>query len=195
MIGGLERDMYENDKGRLRKLALSKRDSISYTERKVFSEIIANKLLSMPEIEKAKIIMCYRSFRSEADTSKIVENLLRMAKTLCFPVCENAGIMHAFSPNDENSWIAGKMGIMEPDREKSRIIAPEEIDIVICPIVAFDCQKKRIGYGGGYYDRYLPNCSNALKVGIAFEAQHMENIAADPCDQNMDIIITEEKVY
>ena len=195
MICRMERNMYENDKGRLRKLALSKRDSISDTERKVFSEIIANKLLSMPEIEKAKIIMCYRSFRSEADTSQIVENLLRMGKTLCFPVCENAGIMHAFSPNDENSWIAGKMGIMEPDREKSRIIAPEEIELVICPIVAFDGQKKRIGYGGGYYDRYLPHCSNALKVGIAFEAQHMEKIVTDPYDQTMDTIITEEKVY
>ena len=195
MIGGLERDMYENDKGRLRKLALSKRDNLSETERKEFSEAIGKNLLSLPEIEKADIIMCYRSFRSEADTSEVVEKLLQMGKTLCFPVCERAGKMHACSPVDENSWIAGKMGMMEPDREKSRLINPGDIELVICPLVAFDDMKNRIGYGGGYYDRYLPHCDKALKIGIAFEAQRVEKIATDQYDQVMDIIITEEKVY
>lgn len=195
MIGGLERNMYENDKGRLRKLALSKRENLSETERKEFSEAIAKRLLSLSEIEKADIIMCYRSFRSEADTAEIVENLFQLGKTLCFPVCEKAGIMHAFSPIDENSWITGKMGIMEPDREKSRLIAPENIELLICPIVAFDDQKNRIGYGGGYYDRYLPRCEKAVKIGIAFEAQRMEKIYPDQYDRAMDIIVTEEKVY
>lgn len=195
MIGRMESNMYENDKGRLRKLALSKRDNLSETERKEFSETIAKRLLSLPEIEKADIIMCYRSFRSEADTAEIVENLFQLGKTLCFPVCEKAGIMHAFSPIDENSWIAGKMGIMEPDREKSRLISPEDIELLICPLVAFDNQKNRIGYGGGYYDRYLPRCEKAVKIGIAFEAQRVEKIDPDQYDKAMDIIITEEKVY
>ena len=195
MIGRMESNMYENDKGWLRKLALSKRDNLSETERKEFSEAIAKRLLSLPEIEKADVIMCYRSFRSEADTAEIVENLFQLGKTLCFPVCEKAGIMHAFSPIDENSWIAGRMGIMEPDREKSWLIAPEDIELLICPIVAFDNQKNRIGYGGGYYDRYLPRCEKAVKIGIAFEAQRMEKIDTDQYDKAMDIIITEEKVY
>lgn len=195
MIGRMESNMYENDKGWLRKLALSKRDNLSETERKEFSETIAKRLLSLPEIEKAGIIMCYRSFRSEADTAEVVENLFQLGKTLCFPVCERAGIMHAFSPIDENSWIAGRMGIMEPDREKSRLIAPENIELVICPLVAFDNQKNRIGYGGGYYDRYLPRCEKAVKIGIAFEAQRVEKIDPDRYDRAMDIIITEEKVY
>lgn len=195
MIGRMESNMYENDKGWLRKLALSKRDNLSEPERKEFSEAIAKTLLSLPEIEKADIIMCYRSFRSEADTAEIVENLFQLGKTLCFPVCEKAGIMHAFSPIDENSWIAGRMGIMEPDREKSRLIAPEDIELLICPLVAFDNQKNRIGYGGGYYDRYLPRCEKAVKIGIAFEAQRVEKIDTDRYDKAMDIIITEEKVY
>lgn len=195
MIGRMESNMYENDKGWLRKLALSKRDNLSETERKEFSGTIAKRLLSLPEIEKADVIMCYRSFRSEADTVKIVENLFQLGKTLCFPVCERAGIMHAFSPIDENSWIAGRMGIMEPDREKSRLIAPEDIELLICPLVAFDNQKNRIGYGGGYYDRYLPRCEKAVKIGIAFEAQRVEKIDTDQYDRAMDIIITEEKVY
>ena len=195
MIGRMESNMYENDKGWLRKLALSKRDNLSEPERKEFSETIAKTLLSLPEIEKADIIMCYRSFRSEADTAEIVENLFQLGKTLCFPVCEKAGIMHAFSPIDENSWITGRMGIIEPDREKSRLIAPEDIELLICPLVAFDNQKNRIGYGGGYYDRYLPRCEKAVKIGIAFEAQRVEKIDPDQYDKAMDIIITEEKVY
>jgi len=195
MIGRMESNMYENDKGWLRKLALSKRDNLSQAQREEFSGTIAKTLLSLPEIEKADIIMCYRSFRSEADTAEIVENLFQLGKTLCFPVCEKAGIMHAFSPIDENSWIAGRIGIMEPDREKSRLIAPEDIELLICPLVAFDNQKNRIGYGGGYYDRYLPRCEKAVKIGIAFEAQRVEKIDPDQYDKAMDIIITEEKVY
>ena len=84
---------------------------------------------------------------------------------------------------------------MEPDREKSRLTAPEDIELVICPLVAFDDKKQRLGYGGGYYDRYLPKCKNALVLGIAFEAQRLERVPRDEYDLNMDIIVTEKNIY
>lgn len=187
--------IHMDEKGRLRKLALSKRDAIAAEQRTVFSEAIAEKLLAMPQIKHANVIMCYRSFRSEVSTDKIVENFLRIGKSLCFPVCEKAGTMHSYAPIDESAWKKSSFGIMEPDIGRSKLIAPEDIDLVICPLAAFDEQRQRIGYGGGYYDRYLPRCKRAIKIGIAFEEQRLEQIPTDCFDKAMDIIITEEKIY
>lgn len=184
-----------SEKGRLRKLALSNRDSLSLLEREQYSAAILNKLMSLPQIQAAKVIMCYRSFRSEVDTAKIVENFLLSGKVLCFPVCEKGGIMHSYCPNDEAAWKKSPMGIMEPDRENSRLIAPEDIELVICPLLAFDAKRRRLGYGGGYYDRYLPKCKNALRVGVAFEKQRLQQVPTDEHDLNMDIIVTEKNIY
>ena len=103
--------------------------------------------------------------------------------------------MEAYAPLDEKSWKRGMMGIMEPDAERSKLILPEELELVICPMVAFDSGRRRIGYGGGYYDRYLPKCEKALRIGIAFEAQRLEQVPADEHDLPMDIIVTEEEIY
>jgi 5-formyltetrahydrofolate cyclo-ligase len=62
-------------------------------------------------------------------------------------------------------------------------------------MVAFDGQRRRMGYGGGYYDRYLLKCSKAVKIGIAFEIQRMEELITDSYDCPMDMIITEENIY
>lgn len=187
--------MDKDAKGRLRKLALSKREGLLPVQRAAFSEAIARRLLELEEIGKAEVIMCYRAFRSEVDTAKIVENFSRRGRTLCFPLCKKGGLMEACAPFDENSFRPGMMGIMEPDPERSRLILPEEIELVICPMVAFDRERRRVGYGGGYYDRYLPRCKNALRIGIAFEAQRMERVPAEEYDLPMDIIVTEERIY
>ena len=184
----------KDEKGRLRKLALSDRDSIPLSCREAAGEKIAATVLSHPAVEKARLIMCYKSFRSEVPTDKIIAELEALGKTLCYPVCGKLGAMQAYSPKD-GAWKRGKMGITEPDVEKSRLIDPAEIDLVLCPMVAFDSDRKRMGYGAGYYDRYLPKCKNALVIGIAFEAQRREKIITDEFDRAMDIIITEEKVY
>ena len=191
----MSNNLNNNEKGRLRKLALSGRDALSAAERGASSAAIARRLLSLKELEHAGLIMCYRAFRSEVDTTQLVENLCRMGKTLCFPRCEKGGIMHAYSPNDESAWKKSSFGIMEPDTDNSSFVDPAGIDIVICPLVAFDDKKRRIGYGGGYYDRYLPLCKKALRVGIAFQAQKLECVPTDGHDLDMDIIITEQRLY
>ncbi len=183
--------MNNENKGRLRKLALSNRDKLSPRYREEAGEKIAEKLLELPQIKSAAIIMCYSSFRSEVPTARIVEMLQAQGKKLCFPLCEKGGIMQAYHPFDENSWQKGMMGITEPVPEKSELIDPEDIELVICPMVAFDSMKHRMGYGGGYYDRYLPKCKKALRVGIAFQVQRTDSVPLDEYDQSMDIIVTE----
>ena len=194
-MSGENKNMQEYDKGQLRRLALSKRNDTDASYRLRAGELIAEKLLALPELNEAKLIMCYSSFRSEVPTGTIVSALEARGKKLCFPVCGKNGIMQAWHPQDKDCWRAGMMGICEPDVEKSELIDPEQIDIVICPMVAFDAERQRMGYGGGYYDRYLPKCSKALRIGIAFEAQRMERLVTEEYDCPMDIIVTEEKIY
>ena len=182
----------KENKGQLRKLALSNRNALDAQYRHQASKAVAEKLLELPLVKKADVVMIYRSFRSELETGEIVENLRAQGKKLCFPLCEKAGIMQAYSPVDENSWKKGYMGIIEPEPEKSEHIAPEDIDLVVCPMVAFDSNKNRMGYGGGYYDRYLPACTKALRIGLAFELQRVDALIPDEYDQKMDIIITEK---
>ena len=190
-----KQNMQIYDKGQLRKLALSKRNSSDEQYRTKAGVSIAEKILKLPEINKAETIMCYSSFRSEVPTGAIVSALEALGKKLCFPVCGKNGLMQAWHPHNKDCWRSGMMGICEPDVEKSELIDPAQIDIVICPMVAFDGERRRMGYGGGYYDRYLPKCKKALRIGVAFEMQRFEQLITEKYDCPMDIIVTEENIY
>ena len=85
--------------------------------------------------------------------------------------------------------------IPEPDPDSSEETAPGGIDLAICPGVAFDGRGTRLGMGGGYYDRFLPECGNAAVILAAFEAQHAECLPREETDIPMDWIVTEEAVY
>ena len=103
--------------------------------------------------------------------------------------------MEARLPTGEGGLRAGRFGIMEPDAERSRLVAPGELDLVLVPCVAFDASCMRLGHGGGYYDRYLARCPGALKVIAAFEAQRLPELAADGFDRRADLAVTERAVY
>ena len=174
--------MRENDKGRLRKPALEKRDKIDAACREKAGQKIAEMLLAHPAFNEAKVIMCYRAFRSEVPTDEIVKELLSRGKTLCYPVCEKAGIMHAYQPLNAASWQTSRMGIPEPIKEKSSLIDPAELDIVICPMVVFDENKNRMGYGGGYYDRFLEQEPNHPTIGLCFDFQLVPQLEPEDHD-------------
>lgn len=195
MMDSINKNIHGYDKGQLRRLALSKRNELDEDFRKKAGDSIAASLLRHAAVEAAGTIMCYCDFRSEVPTRELVRQLEAKGKKMCFPVCEKGGIMHAWHPVNKESWKTGMMGICEPDTAKSELVEPEDIDLVICPMVAFDLKCCRMGYGGGYYDRYLPRCKKAVRIGIAFEAQHTEGLVTDSYDCPMDFVITEEKIY
>jgi 5-formyltetrahydrofolate cyclo-ligase len=88
----------------------------------------------------------------------------------------------------------GKYGIMSaPDG--ARVVEPHDIDMVIVPLVAFDENRNRIGYGGGYYDTYLKSCKKAFKCGAAYEIQKHKKIVPEEHDLLLDLIVTEYKTY
>ena len=86
-------------------------------------------------------------------------------------------------------------GIRTPILSRSEILLPEALDLVLVPCTAFDADCFRVGMGKGYYDRYLPRCKNAVKIGIAFEVQRVEHAAVDEHDQRLDAYVTERGIY
>ena len=94
-----------------------------------------------------------------------------------------------------DGWETGLYGIRTPVPERSELLEPEALDLVLVPCTAFDADCRRVGMGKGYYDRYLPRCKNAAKIGIAFEVQRVDRAAVDEHDQRLDAYATERGIY
>ena len=89
----------------------------------------------------------------------------------------------------------GAYGIRTPILSRSEILRPDQLDLVLVPCTAFDTACRRVGMGKGYYDRYLPHCTRAVKLGVAFEAQRVDKAAADAHDETLDGFVTEGGLY
>ena len=172
--------------------ALAARRAMTAEQRAAASRAICERILSLPEIEKAHTVLSYMALKDEADLSALHEKLRERGARLCFPVSLPDGVMEVYEPS---GWRSGAYGIREPDRETSRRIEPGVIDLALIPCVAFDEGGMRLGHGAGYYDRYLPQCGNAALIAVAFECQRLPAIVSEPHDRRMDTVVTETGIY
>lgn len=178
-----------------RQVCLSRRRSLSAEERTTQSAVICAHLATIPTLCQAKDILCYQAVEDEADLSAFHTWALARGKTLAFPVSYPGGHMEAYVPNGPESWERGRYGIFSPVPERSRLVEPGELDAVILPCVGFDGQGRRLGRGGGYYDRYLPQCPRAVRVLAAFEVQRLERVETGATDQSVHTLVTEQGVF
>ena len=183
------------DKKEQRKKAIGSRRALSKEQRAAFSRTICEKISQLDVYQASEIILAYAATWDEVDLSDICSLACRQGKTVAYPVSYRGGIMEAYAPAGPEDWKDGILGIKVPDIEKSRLIAPGDIDLVLVPCVAFDEERRRLGHGGGYYDRYLPQCRGAGFVLTAFEAQKLQQIATEKHDILMDLLVTEERIY
>ncbi len=178
-------------KKKQRTVVLKKRDALRAEERDAASVAICRKLLSLEAYRCAKMIFLFRAFRSEPDLSLFAEQAERDGKTLVYPCCIDRTHMLALKPG--TAWETDRFGIQVPVPEQSTEVDPADIDLVLCPCSAFDREGRRLGMGAGYYDRFLPQCRNADKILIAFEAQRLDRVCTEDSDVPMDAVITEER--
>ena len=173
-------------KKEIRKEMLQRRSTIEKREEKNFK--ILKNLTDCDFFKKADRVMVYISYRGEVDTMALIEDALRQGKKLCAPVCVDKENMIARKFSSIDELVCGAYGIPEPKGEEVN-----DIDLVIVPGVAFSEEGFRVGYGAGYYDRFLKN-TNAVTCGLFFEEQRCDFLP-DSYDKKLDYIITEEKIY
>ncbi len=174
-----------------RAACLARREALSSEERTAYSTAICRHLTELPALQTAKVIFSYMAAGSEADLADFHRWAAEAGKTLAFPVSYPQGRMEAYVPKGPESWERGRYGILAPIPECSTRFDPQELDAVILPCVGFDAVGHRLGHGGGYYDRYLPQCPRAFRVLVAFEAQRLDAVAVDPHDQSAQALVTE----
>ena len=180
----------------LRSRMIKARNSLSEDERIEKSRMICASVAGTEAWEKARRILVYKWTRGEVKLDELEKTGREQGKELIYPLCVSDTEMIAVLPGKgEDAWKSGYYGILEPDEQKGKVIPPEEIDLVICPCSSFDCECRRMGMGGGFYDRYLPGCVNAYFTAVAFEVQKSLEIPADPHDIPVDCVITEKECY
>lgn len=187
--------MSQDEKQAQRELCLARRRVLSGPERATKSAAICEHLTALPELQAARTVLSYRATEDEVALTAFHTWALEQGKVLAFPVSYSGGRMEAYVPQGAESWEKGRYGIWEPDPERSRLVEPGELNAVILPCVGFDASGQRLGHGGGYYDRYLPQCPKAVCVLVAFEAQRLEWVMTDPHDQRAELAVTERGVF
>lgn len=152
----------------------------------ILSNKIIDNLIALPEFVRAKNIFTYISFGSEINTFRILNF---SAKNIFVPkMIENSMIMVRY---DKHSLIKNKYGIWEPKNVTPSF--PSNDDIIIIPALACDTSFNRLGYGGGYYDKYLKN-TNGVRVVLIPSKLLVTKLPVDIYDQKVDIIVAENKI-
>ena len=175
------------EKSNLRKILLERRDASSFDFIKISSQKIHNRLKQIDIFRNAKKVACYFPIGSEVRTQDIMQELLVDGKDVCLPkvVGDNLNFKKIHGLKDLEK---GSYGIMEP-KENCPII--ENIDVVLVPTVGITNKGIRLGYGYGFYDRFLSS-SNAKTISLTYSKQIVKSIPSSEKDIKIDWIVTED---
>lgn len=184
-------------KSEVRRQALLKRDAIPFADREQWSGEIQQRVRNHPWYREADIVLSYAAFRSEVSTKEINQWILEDGKQLFLPkTFADRQVMEFYRVCDLHELSAGYQGILEPPEREALVQQNLPCDrsrgLMLMPGAAFDREGNRIGYGGGYYDRYLAAVGeNACRTMLlAFSEQKVEQIDVEKYDRKPDMIMT-----
>lgn len=183
-------------KQELRAMALLKRRSIDPEELAALSSRVAANLRSLKEYKAATLVISYCAKDNEVQTRAIIERALEEGKRVAVIVTDVRTKTLSFSELEsfEDDLAPGTFGILEPKPGKVRLIPFPQADLVLVPLVAWDEEGHRLGYGAGYFDRALAGARRTMKVGLALESQRLARIPESRHDVPLDVIVTERRV-
>ncbi len=163
--------------------------------RLVSSHQICNKIRALESYRKAKHLALYFAINGEVDLALIWKTAPLHGKFCYFPVV-NEDLTLSFLPaTPATAFKTNRFGILEPDVSLEEAAPPEQLDLIIMPMVGFDIQCLRLGMGSGCYDRTLENKGNVTLFGVAFQFQRIDFINPQPWDVPLDAVITEKAIY
>ena len=182
------------ERERVRAEVLRKRDGLTPETRAVLSEQIVDAVLHWIQNEGFDAVMLYLSMRSEVETDGLLEGLHRVGKRVCAPVVDTARIR--LIPRqiraEKTDLVRHSYGMLEPDTA-CPIFPIAQLQLIVVPGVAFDRKGYRLGYGKGFYDRFLESCPNAIPIGLAYQIQVVENTFPEAWDVPVQHIFTETR--
>ena len=190
-MSGLPSHRLKQAKRAIRREVLARRDAVAPPERSERSLRVAERVLALPEVLRARTMMAFWSFGSEVETAPLIRRLHEAGTRVALPrIREGDLVAVAYAPGDPVAPTP--FGAMEPSG--SEIVEPSCLDAVLVPGVAFDRRGARIGYGGGFYDRFLARTRPGVPaIAIGFAVQVVEALPEGHMDRRVDAIVTEDE--
>jgi 5-formyltetrahydrofolate cyclo-ligase len=157
-----------------------------------YSAAITAHICSMPAFSASQTVMAYMAMPQEVQTTDLLMYARRHHKRVALPVVTAQGLVAVECPSQPGDFQRSAYGILEP-RDRSAIVPPAEIAWVLVPGVGFDLDGNRLGYGAGYYDRFLNQLpASAVYGGVAFHLQMVSHIPSLSHDVPMQFVVTEQ---
>jgi 5-formyltetrahydrofolate cyclo-ligase len=184
-------------KSEIRRNTVARRDALTKKQHAEKSGAIMERLFEFANFLESRIVLFYLSHKSEVDTEPMIRKALALEKIVALPMidAEKRGIVPFKVDNLDSDTGPGYRGIREPKPELCKEIPVPQVNLAIIPGIAFDVRGGRIGYGTGFYDRFIADLDmTTRKVALAFECQIVPQIPMEPHDRYTDIIITEERI-
>ncbi len=188
---------HEQMKKQLRNSLIKKRNMLSPRQVVEKSALIVSRLLALDEYRRARNVMVYLDCRNEVRTADLVTGALAGGKNVAAPVTDPAKrlLTPSLIINFPADLQPGAWGILEPGPQAVRPLDPAALDMVITPGVAFDPAGYRIGYGYGFYDRFLRRTGEgAVHIGLAYDFQVVPDVFPEAHDVPVHIILTEKRL-
>lgn len=184
-------------KERLRKRVLAVRMGLDRDQVEVGGKAILEKVLGLEAYRRAKLVHTYVSSKeNEVDTRALICTCLAQGKRVAVPVVMSGTKTLAHALIDGlGQLVVGPWGLAQPDPAVATWLPTEaQIDLVVVPGLAFDRRGQRIGWGGGYYDRFLAQVQ-AVKIGLCYDALVLDCIPGEPHDVPVDLVVAETAIY
>lgn len=185
------------EKELLRQKMIERRQRMSRNEVREKSRKIIRNLLKLSAFSPGESIGMYLPVQNEVDTRVLFRYLLHLRAHPILPCCRKnePGEMDFFPVRDKNDLQKGKFGIQEPCTRDQSAFDCSGVNTFILPGVAFDRQGYRLGFGGGYYDRFLSRAHFSMLVGAAYHFQLLPVLPVEPWDQPVNYVVTEKEIH
>jgi 5-formyltetrahydrofolate cyclo-ligase len=183
----------KEEKIRLRAVMRAEEKKLGAKYKAESSAAICRHVLAMPEYRDAETVFCFVGRQHEIDTTPLLRQILADGKRLCVPLCVEKGIMELRQISAIEDLIPGSYGIQEPPAD-APTVSVDDVDLSIIPCLTCDHGGRRLGFGGGYYDRFLGAYRSAA-VLVCRERLIREELPVEPHDMPVPWVITERGLY